>query len=1158
MNKRTLLLPIRARPNQGNSRWKSACVFAVLTFGSIFVTIYASTLFFPIKLRPSSPSSSTSLRPLFSPQPIREDNHESKLLIPLTSDNTYHLAPSPPREDVDASSALDSGSTLNLNAGSSLNINSASRRTDFDYDFLLDKQLSRAEVENSLPKPHGGRLINLLVTPERKVELESLIAESAQFRAKPEKERALTSIKERQRRYPIKVELQLTPRQACDLELLIVGGFSPLVGYMSRSTYLSVRDKMTLSGKNSETSNGNPEGYSSILWPMPITLDISEPLARSLVIGDAILLRDEYFRAVAVLTVGGTYSPDGAVSVRSKQTASTEWIWEPNRLEEAKAVFGTTDLSHPGVNHLLQGTNGFYVGGAIEGLDIPLRLDYEDLRLTPRKLRDLIASFRWARTVAFQTRNPMHRAHIELARLAGRDTKAGVLIHPVVGVTKPGDVDYTVRVQCYKAMLASSSSPEAPYFPEKGVILALLPLAMRMAGPREALWHALVRKNFGASHFIVGRDHAGCKDASGKDFYGPYDAQELLKRYESSGELGISIRAYQEIQYAPLLNAYFPGDRVPFFPKDEVDEAVEGRRQLVISDGVTEDNNRYAALKAQGVALTRLSTKSISGTAIRAMMNAGETVPLWYSDPAVMAVLSAAMPPLYARGFAIFFTGFSGSGKTTITAAVIARIKSLFPSRKITVLDGDVVRTQLSRGLGFSVTDRNINVERIGFVAAEAVRHGGIVIAAPIAPFESSREKARKMVTSAGGGFILVHVAASIGECAARDVKGLYRSTGLEEAFTESPVNFDKVAVDLTGVSHPFEFPAVADIVLPSGNIPVSDASSAVIGKLAAAGYIRKQTEGLISAEVAIIDVLSRQGLSSSGLTETYPLSFPSSIAQEGSEVVFPASSVKPFLRSGLKIEGGISPDMFLPTICKSPLGKMTVGAKSFFSGLPMRFSMHAIELLQYQVSSKTIPSSQRIAGIHPGIDPLDEPSRILLLLYDSQSDEPHNFFTLIEESQCAKRKRTAQPLRLSPSRLEQVKARARIIAAPGDHSIRQGAMIIEPLFIKQEDQARYYPSSNSTTREATKMISIILSDAERTVAAYDLWTSLRWSGKGCPALAVRSNLLEELIELMNPLLALDPCLAIVVSTSQKDITNNKLTMAGVNMDSGRIQVVIH
>jgi len=1133
MNRRTLLLPIRARPNQGNTRWKSIVIFVAATFGSIFVTIYASSLFFPFKVRPSS----TSFRPVSSPQPLIQDKLELSPNIPLVHDKSFRQDVNLPQEDIDASSTLRKIES--------------SRRTDKDYNFMIDEQASLEDAQNSLPLPHGGKLINLLVSPERKVELESLIAESARFRAMSEKEREVVPIKERQRRYPIKVELQLTPRQACDLELLLVGGFSPLVGYMSRSTYVSVRDRMRLAG-DSGLSRNSPEGYSSILWPMPITLDISESLALSLMIGDSILLRDEYYRAVAVLTIGGTYSSANRVVSVSKQATANEWIWEPERLVEAKSVFGTTDLSHPGVSHLLKGSNNFYVGGAIEGLDIPLRLDYQDLRLTPHQLREQIVSYRWARTVAFQTRNPMHRAHIELARLAGRDAKAGVLIHPVVGVTKPGDVDYTVRVQCYKAMLSSASSPDAPYFPEKGVILALLPLAMRMAGPREALWHALVRKNFGATHFIVGRDHAGCKDASGKDFYGPYDAQELLNRFEASGELGITIRAYQEIQYVPLLNAYFPGDHVPFFPKDDVDDAASGRKQLMITDGVTEDDTRYAALKAQGVTLTRLSTKSISGTAFRAMMNAGESVPSWYSDPAVMAVLSASLPPLYARGFAIFFTGFSGSGKTTITAAVIARIKSLFPSRKITVLDGDVVRTQLSRGLGFSVTDRNINVERIGFVAAEAVRHGGIVIAAPIAPFESSREKARQMVTSAGGGFILVHVAASIGECAARDVKGLYRSAGLEEAFSESPVRFDKIMVDLTGVSHPFEMPTSAEIVLPSGNIPVADASSAVIGKLASIGYIQKSTEGLIASEVGIKDALTRQRLPSSDMSEKYPLSIPSSIVQEGVDVVFPVQALDHLSQNGgLKIEGDITPPMFLPTICKSPLGKMKVGTKTFFSGLPMRFSTHAIDLQHKQISSKAIPSSQRTAGIHPGVDPLDEPSRILFLLYDSEKDEPHNFFNLIEERQCAKRKRTAYPLHLSPARIEQIKARARVIAAPGDHSNHQGSMIIEPLFLKQEDQmVTFSPNSNSSIR------STLLSDAERTVAAYDLWTALRWSGKGCPSLTVRSSLIDELIELMNPLLAFDPCLAIIVSTKRNEEMINKLQMAGVNTKSGRINVI--
>jgi sulfate adenylyltransferase len=309
---------------------------------------------------------------------------------------------------------------------------------------------------------------------------------------------------------------------------------------------------------------------------------------------------------------------------------------------------------------------------------------------------------------------------------------------------RPGDVDAAVRVRCYLAMIAGGR-----HYDPRGVLLSLLPLAMRMAGPREALWHAIIRKNYGATHFIVGRDHAGCKSGAGKDFYGPYDAQTLMQG--AAKELGISVLMYQEVEYVPAQDAFLPGNLIPAGSK----------------------------------------TASISGTKFRAMMNAGDPIPDWYSDPAVIAILRSLMPPLYKRGFVIFFTGLSGGGKTTITTGLISRLSSLLPTRRVTVLDGDVVRTHLSKGLGFGIPDRNTNVARIGWVAAESARQGGIVIASAIAPFEAGRDSARRLVSAVGAGWLTVHVATTLSTCAQRDVKGLYRSAGTGR-------------IDLTGVSHPW------------------------------------------------------------------------------------------------------------------------------------------------------------------------------------------------------------------------------------------------------------------------------------------------------------------------------------------------------------------
>ena len=423
----------------------------------------------------------------------------------------------------------------------------------------------------------------------------------------------------------------LTPRQACDVELLLSGGFTPLHGFMDQRTYASVVESMRLpvgyEGAKGPNAANASAGY---LWPMPITLDLPEAIASTLKAGDRVALRDAYFHTVAVLTVSD--------------------VFQPNKAREAQMVFGTTDVTHPAVAHLMTSAHPYYVGGRLQGIALPSHLDFQQLRLTPRQVRAAIVARGWSRAVAFQTRNPMHRAHIELTKLAAVDAQAGLLLHPVVGVTKPGDIEGPTRVRCYQAMVASRR-----YYDPQGVLLSLLPLAMRMAGPKEALWHAIIRKNHGAGHFIVGRDHAGCKSGAGKDFYGAYDAQTLVKAHAS--ELGITVHTYSEVVYVPAQEAFIPGDRLP--------------------PGAV--------------------TKDISGTKFRGMMARGEEVPAWFSDPDVIAILRGIMPPLHSRGFVLLFTGLSGGGKTTMAAALLDRFASLLPGRKVTVLDGDVSRTHLSK-----------------------------------------------------------------------------------------------------------------------------------------------------------------------------------------------------------------------------------------------------------------------------------------------------------------------------------------------------------------------------------------------------------------------------------------------------------------------------
>lgn len=600
----------------------------------------------------------------------------------------------------------------------------------------------------SINAPHGGKLVDLLASPERARQLVTEIA-------------------------PKVKSWTMSMRQLCDIEVMIGGGFSPLDGFMDKATYTSVVNDMRLGPK-----------YDNKLFPMPITLDVSEDFASTVTVGEQIALRDQYYNLIAIMTI------------KDK--------WTPNKPDEAQKVFRTTDPSHPAVDYLYNMAGPVYLGGSVEANQLPIHYDFKELRYTPKELRARLHKLNWSKALGFQTRNPMHRAHIEVTRLAAAETGAGVILHPVVGMTKPGDVNYNVRVRCYKQIIDSHR-----YYLRDGVILSLLPLAMRMAGPREALWHAIIRKNYGASHFIIGRDHAGCKSSAGEDFYGAYDAQELVNSVKD--ELGIGIVPLKKVVYVESQDRYLPQDQVP-------------------------DN---------------VKTLSISGTKFRGMMNAGSPIPAWFSDPGVIEILQKVAPPREKRGFAVFFTGLSGGGKTTITHALLARLYELIPTRHLTVLDGDVVRTHLSKELGFSVKDRNTNVARMGFVASEAVRHGGVVVASTIAPFEKARSECRSLVEAAGGGFVLVHVSTSAAECAARDVKGLYAKASAGE-------------IALTGVSHPYEYPEKPDLTIDAGVVPVETSVNLILSWLNKEGYL---TEDIVGSAVAGMD-LTGGGFLSTGVED--------------------------------------------------------------------------------------------------------------------------------------------------------------------------------------------------------------------------------------------------------------------------------------------------
>ncbi|WGV14588.1 bifunctional sulfate adenylyltransferase/adenylylsulfate kinase [Fuscovulum ytuae] len=534
----------------------------------------------------------------------------------------------------------------------------------------------------------------------------------------------------------------LTPRQICDLELLMNGGFHPLKGFQSEADYNGTVENM-------RTADGT-------LWPIPVTLDVSQAFADKVEPGQDIALRDQEGVILAILSI------------------SDKWV--PNKAREAELVFGADDLAHPAVNYLHNVAGPVYLGGPIIGIQQPVHYDFRARRDTPNELRAFFRKMGWRRIVAFQTRNPLHRAHQELTFRAAKEAEANLLIHPVVGMTKPGDVDHFTRVRCYEAVLDK--------YPTSTTHLSLLNLAMRMAGPREAVWHAIIRKNHGLTHFIVGRDHAGPgKNSQGKDFYDPYAAQELVAQHQK--EIGIEMVDFKQMVFVQEKAQYYPVDEVP-----------AGSTVL-----------------------------DISGTELRRRLREGLEIPDWFSFPEVVKELRRTSPPRSKQGFTVFFTGLSGSGKSTIANALMVKLMEM-GGRPVTLLDGDVVRKHLSSELGFSKEHRDINIRRIGYVASEITKNGGIAICAPIAPYTATRRAVREMI-EAFGAFIEVHVATSIEECEKRDRKGLYKLA------REGKIK------EFTGISDPYEAPDAPELRVDTEGTDVDYCAQQVILKLEAMGLIK-------------------------------------------------------------------------------------------------------------------------------------------------------------------------------------------------------------------------------------------------------------------------------------------------------------------------------
>ena len=566
---------------------------------------------------------------------------------------------------------------------------------------------------NTLISPYGGKLIDLLVPHQEREELKAHAS-------------TLPSI-------------QISDRAACDLEMLAIGAFSPLDRFMGQADHQAVLDTMRL-------TNG-------ALFPIPVTLPVSA--GPEIALDTDIALRNDKNELLAVMTIEEIYP------------------WDLN--EVAQKAFGTLDLRHPLVAEMHR-WGKLNISGRLRVLNLPKHYDFVDLRLTPAQTRARLAQLGHANVVAFQTRNPLHRVHEELTKRAAEEVDGALLLHPVVGLTKPGDVDHFTRVRGYKALASR-------YYDQDRILLSLLPLAMRMAGPREAVWHAVIRRNYGANHLIVGRDHAGPgKDSKGNPFYGPYDAQEMVAQFTK--ELGVGMVPFRQLVYLPDENRY-------------------------------EEINKVAA---------NVRTADISGTQVRdEYLNGGKKLPEWFTRPEVAEILAETYPPRHKQGVCIWFTGLSGSGKST-TAEVLTQLM-LEHGRQVTVLDGDVVRTHLSKGLGFSKEDRDINIRRIGYVAAEIVRHGGTVVCAAVSPYQATRNDVRNLVGSEH--FVEVFVDTPIEVCEQRDIKGMYAKARRGEI------------KGFTGIDDPYEAPENAEIVLDTvANTPEENAH-VIVNYLIDQGLIR-------------------------------------------------------------------------------------------------------------------------------------------------------------------------------------------------------------------------------------------------------------------------------------------------------------------------------
>lgn len=533
--------------------------------------------------------------------------------------------------------------------------------------------------------------------------------------------------------------IHLSARAVCDLELLAVGAFSPLASFMGAGDYRRVLDEMRLGGGH--------------IFPIPVTLPVGP--GQGVGLGRRLALRNARNELLAVMSVEEIY----------------EWDID----ETARKVFGTRDPRHPLIAEMY-GWGKYNLAGPVRILQLPRHYDFKEWRLTPRQTRAKLSASGRTEIVAFQTRNPLHRGHEEMVRRAVAAVDGVLLLQPVVGLTKPGDVNHFCRVRTYQKWMRAALDPAR-------ALLTLLPLAMRLAGPREALWHALIRRNYGANHIIIGRDHASPgHDSRGVPFYPPYAAQKLVQSF--SEELGVGVIPFEELVYLPEEDRY-----------EELSKVPAGTKRV-----------------------------SLSGTQVREeYLDLGKELPDWFMHPEVSQILSESYPPLHRQGLCVWFTGLSGAGKSTTADLLTTLLQER--GRTVTLLDGDVVRTHLSKGLGFSKEDRDVNVQRIGFVASEIVRHGGLAVCAAVSPYRITRNNVRNMVGARN--FIEVFVDTPLEVCEQRDKKGMY-----SQARSGRLQNF-------TGINDPYEPPLSAEITLDTLHFSAEENAHTILAYLSRRGFIR-------------------------------------------------------------------------------------------------------------------------------------------------------------------------------------------------------------------------------------------------------------------------------------------------------------------------------